>query len=900
MPLPKPSLEHDEELKEASPSASSWSTLSRFSTNLARKFSSVAQTQIPAEATRLPADATIWDSSSGRTPRLREDQQPLQSKQDEEGAWPCFPDGELPQALKDDLDSIPAPSGTSRRGKAIVLGVLLSAGIVGVLVLAFYLEHLTRGRAAVEVAGKARADWFSAGAQGLPPGYCEEHAMVLPHLDEIKVKQWARNMVSQMTEEEKYRLTSGVGYEGYKAKKNYYVGSVLGVPRLGIPSIKMQDGSAGFRTMSKDMIGQVTSWPCSLAAASSFDPDLVREWAAAMGKEFRAKGANMVLGPSLNVLRMAFGGRNAESLSGEDPTLGRILAPAYVKGMQEDAGVAVALRNFIGDSQETHKTDLDVHMHSRVRWERYYPPFESAIRAGAAAVVCSYNKVNGEQACGNLDILDDLKSMMGFEGPVISSWWAIKDGLKTAGSGTDIDMPGNDGEFSKLKLNRLDPLRLDEMVERTLIGIGRSGAWSNLPGDDCRVGCNCDGPLYRTVATKPEHVALARKVAAAGIVLLKNADSTNTGQPVLPLQKTQKVAVVGGACGLQPNLDIEVKYGWTSSSYYWLGGSSRVLPTRVATLVDGLKRAGVDVHVSPGDNIAAAEPKMKDADLIIVCGGATATETADRPHLRLDQDDFVSQVTFIGSKMKVPVVVVAYAPGAILTPWRHQASGLLLVFPSGQTSGDALADLLVGEVQPSAKLPLVLPAQESDAMFPCQLEKCDYPEGLNGGWHLYDGKPVAYPFGFGLSYTTFEYTAGNMSDMKTDGSRTLEVTVKNVGNYTGRETLQLYMRFPITSPALAEEPNPVLRRFAKTKDLQPGESQKIIFELGPRDLMVWQAELRTWRMIFGVFSVGIGSSSRDLRLCGAFGNQLNVARTAKAPMTKCPDSEKLPIATPKS
>lgn len=291
---------------------------------------------------------------------------------------------------------------------------------------------------------------------------------------------------------------------------------------------------------------------------------------------------------------------------------------------------------------------------------------------------------------------------------------------------------------------------------------------------------------------------------------------------------------------------------------------------------------------------------MKDADLIIVCGGATSTETADRPHLSLDQDDFVSQVTFVGTKMKVPVVVVVFAPGAILTPWRHDASALLLVLPSGQTSGDALADILLGKVQPSARLPLALPEHERDAMFPCPEKKCDVPDGLRGGWHLYDGKPVAYPFGFGLSYTSFEYIGGDLSNLKSDGSRKLTLKVKNVGNFSGRETVQLYMRFPVTSPNLAEEPNALLRRFAKTKELEPGETEEITMELGPRDLMIWQSELRTWRMIFGVFSVGIGSSSRDFRLCGAFSNQLNVRKTAKTPMTKCANPETLPIAAPKT
>jgi len=235
------------------------------------------------------------------------------------------------------------------------------------------------------------------------------------------------------------------------------------------------------------------------------------------------------------------------------------------------ATVAAVVKHFVLNEQETQRTSSNSKAGNRVRWEHYYPPFESSVRAGVASVMCSYNLVNGQQACSSSEtVMNDLKGMMGFEGWVMSDWWAIKSD-QAAASGTDMDMPGNDGLYSQEKLEGvLQPGRLDHMVERVLVGMSRSGAWSNLPGDDCRVGCNCDGPLYSVVATSDEHRALARKVATMGAVMLKNEISPKSGDRVLPIRKKQKVAIVGGACGIKPNVKQQIK-SWTEASYYTLG-----------------------------------------------------------------------------------------------------------------------------------------------------------------------------------------------------------------------------------------------------------------------------------------------------------------------------------------
>jgi len=809
---------------------------------------------------------------------------------DEELDLPFF-SGRLPQTFKEDLDSVPAPRGITRKQKLIILAVILGLVLFGVFVLAFFLQHVTHERALKKLE-EARAEWFKKGGTGIPPGFCEEALAALPETDDVHIEQWASDLIAAMTEEEKYRLIRGVGFDGFKAEKNYYVGSVLGVPRLGIPSLKMQDGTAGFRTTDEEMLGQVTSWPCSLALAASWDPHLVREWATAAGEEFKAKGANMALGPAVNVHRTPFGGRNAEFLSGEDPTIGRLLAPEYVKGLQS-AGVASVVKHFALNEQETERTNTNSQADARIRWEHYYPPFESSVRAGVAAVMCSYNSVNGVQACSSEEIItEDLKKGMGFEGWVMSDWWAIKDS-KAALSGTDMDMPGNDAFFDKNHIFLPDG-RLEDMISHMLIGMYRSGAWTNLPSGDCRVGCDCANSLYGVTATNADHVQLARKVAAAGAVLLKN-DVTPTGEPILPLKQNMRIAIVGGACGLQPVVSQQMK-GWTEGSYYTLGGSSRVLSPDTISFTTGLHSKDVLINVSPGDDIVAAKTHMAGAEVTIVCGGATATETIDRHTLRLDQDAFIAQVAAAGQQMKVPVVVLAYSPGAAVMPWRDQVTAILLMFPSGQATGLAAADIMYGDVTPSAKLPITMPIQEQDAMRPCATPDCPYTEGLKGGWHVYDGRQVAYPFGFGLSYTKFEYVAGPLSDVQQDNSRKLIVTVKNVGKRSGTEIVQLYMRYPMTSPAVGEEPQTLLRRFRRTRELEPDEMTEIVFELGPRDEMIWDKVVGTWQMIYGKFSVGIGSSSRDLRLCGSFTNQLAVTKTEQVGLSKCENPYALPAA----
>jgi len=720
----------------------------------------------------------------------------------------------------------------------------------------------------------------------LPSGYCEAAVAPLPVVTDSSddgIRAWAVELVRQMNSEEKLRLVRGKGWDNdWKLAHGWYVGSILAVPRLGVPSIQMEDATQGFRTMHRHNVGQSTAFPCGLALAATWDRDAMTQWARAIGTEFRAKGANVILGPGVNVHRVATGGRNAEYISGEDPELGSVLAPLYVQGVQ-GVGVAAVVKHFVLNEQETLRDSLDVHVDEQTLWEHVYPPFEAAVRAGVASVMCSYNYVNGKQACSNAETLGrDLKEVMGFKGFVMSDWGAIKDG-QAAAAGTDQDMAGNDNRFTGSALMSLPVDRFDDMAARVLQGMARgSNTWLSGEPQSCRLGCDCAEKLHANVATV-EHATLARQLAASSTVLLKNSPrlfgTAVSSQRVLPLQQLEQVAVVGSACAQQQDISAMVD-DWTSANYYVVGGSGRVIPSKVASVLDGLHGRGLNLRESTSDSLSEAESAMQGANIVVVCGGTTSAESSDRVGLHLNEDNFIQEVLTSAIAMQVPAIVVTLVPGAIVAPWRELAGAMLSLFLGGQESGHAIGDVLVGAVNPSGKLPVTFPANEADAVPPCQGPVCKYNERLRGGWHVYDGKPVAFPFGHGLSYTAFEYLTNQDWQVQADGSRLLSIRVRNVGAVAGSEVAQLYVGFPV------EEDKPVLllRGFHKTPALEPGEEHEVQFSLTPRQISSWDPRQRNWRQVSGKFVTKVGSSSRDMRLCGGF--QDDVAIPPMGPCVK--------------
>ncbi|KAL1522272.1 hypothetical protein AB1Y20_017266 [Prymnesium parvum] len=672
----------------------------------------------------------------------------------------------------------------------------------------------------------------------------------------------AAAVAAELTVEEAASLVQGVGWEGYALREGYYVGSIGAIDRLGLPSINMQDAAAGFRTLDDRQVGEVTSWPCALALAATWDPRLSRELGHALGREFRAKGSNVILGPSVNVHRVAHNGRNAEYLSGEEPSLGAVLTAEYVRGVQAE-GVAAVVKHFVLNSQETNRNTQSSDIDDRTLWEVYYPPFVAAVEAGVASVMCGYNRVNGQHACGNHKILvEDLKGRMGFEGWVMSDWWAVH-ASSAASHGVDQEMPGT-GYFAPPKLLAAGA-DVRAMARRVLAGMFGAAAYAQ---PECSVGRDCWAPLYAADATSAAHDALARRLAASSAVLLKNE------RRALPLRAGATVALLG-ACdarhGMAPSSS-----AWDAADYYVIGGSGRVISRKARSVRQALAARGVRLLPAPAAGVPAALAALRRADVGVVCGGGATREGADRPSLRLDQDDFIRTLAAATRPADPPLVVAAFCPGAVAMEWHGGVAAAVAIFLAGQAHGDAWADVLLGDVNPSGKLPLTFPLDERHVVRPCAAERCAYAEGLAVGWRALHGKRVAFPFGHGMSYTAFNYSwaappprglavpraaAGRGGVARGGGEAlSLAVRVRNVGGASGAEVAQLYVAFP---PA-AGEPPLVLRAFAKTALLPPGEAGVVSLRLWPRDLAVWSAG--AWTLAEGHFGLRVGASSRDIRL----------------------------------
>ncbi|KAL3923208.1 MAG: hypothetical protein SGPRY_004295 [Prymnesium sp.] len=662
----------------------------------------------------------------------------------------------------------------------------------------------------------------------------------------------AESLVNAMSEEERYRLVQGTGWSITSPKPGFFIGSILAVPRLRVPSINAQDAAQGFRTTRRQMTSQVTrvtSWPCGLAAAATWDRALVHTWARALGKEFKAKGANMILGPSVNVHRVATNGRNAEYLSGEDPALGSALGAEYVKAVQAE-GVAAVVKHYLLNSQETN------------RFSSSSNPDERTLQAAAASLVPpspstqtysmppldhadeqmhlpSTPPCGVADACGNEHALETvLKSQLDFRGFVMSDWWAVHS-TEAAKGGVDQNQPGNDGYFSE---GRLSSTQLQSMGRRVLAGMISSGAFNTSA---CTVGCDCEPWMIKANATSAEHIALARRLASSSAVLLLNKPTSNRNS-LLPLRAGDVVALVGSACDAAHEIDVE-KDDWMKADYYarrTMLAAHTSAPSaheydhppsltssphpHTMSIRAALSSRGVSLRTSPNEDVSAALKAMEGADLAIACAGATSTEMRDRAHLRLDQHDFLVALSL---QATVPLAVAAIAPGAVaVRPWVGGVSALLVMFLAGQETGNAWADVLLGEVNPSGKLPVTFPEREEDVVSPC------------GSW-----------------LTLPQYHVHNRSVH-------LSARVTNGGDLPGADVAQLYVSFP----AHAHEPPLLLRDFSKSRVLGPGEAMSVAFNLGvEQHLSIWgttPAGDEGWQPVSGLFEISIGSSSRDLRL----------------------------------
>jgi beta-glucosidase len=667
-------------------------------------------------------------------------------------------------------------------------------------------------------------------------------------------------LVGELTLDEKASLTSGSSFWW-----------TVGVERLGIPSIMVSDGPHGLRTQPGvgDHVGlggsvPATCFPTASATASAWDPELLRRIGAAIGREARATGVSVVLGPGVNIKRSPLCGRNFEYVS-EDPYLSGELGAAITEGIQS-AGVGTSLKHYAANNQEDDRQRVDVRVSERVLREIYLPAFERIVTGARPwTVMCSYNKVNGASASENTWLLTTvLREEWGFEGLVISDWGAVYHRLPALRAGLDLEMPPNPRSpgavADAVQSGELEESALDDRVKAVLRLVDRAMQTGAASGA---------GEPFDVDA----HHALAREAAAASVVLLKNHDG------LLPLATGARVAVVGELA---------------RTPRFQGAGSSQVNPTRVDSILDAVTAAypgaeyaaGYRVQTGfrpdPGDLDEAAAAALReeavaaarDADVVVMVvglGPAEEYEGFDRTHLDLPANQLATLRAVAEANAHI-VALVVNGSAVLLGEVRERAQAVLECWLAGQAAGSGVVDVLTGVVNPSGRLAETVPRRLQDSPsflgFPGDSSVVTYGEGLFVGYRGFDAmdREVEYPFGYGLSYTTFELSdlavATSGSAVDGDLAATVEVTVTNTGAVEGAEVVQVYVR---DAEATVARPVRELAGFAKVR-LGPGDDRRVRIDLVQRAFELWSERLGRWAVEAGEFVVEVGRHSRDLPL----------------------------------
>lgn len=651
-----------------------------------------------------------------------------------------------------------------------------------------------------------------------------------------------RNLVSQLTLEEKAGLTSG--------RDNWYTKAV---ERLGIPSVRTSDGPHGLRTQAGETnsLAEGSSipavcFPAACATAASFDRDLLRRMGEELGRECQALGVDVLLGPGVNIKRSPLCGRNFEYFS-EDPLLAGELGAAFVQGVQSQ-GRGTSLKHFFANSQEHRRMDASSEMDERTMREIYLPAFEKVVKeAQPWTIMASYNKIGGIYSTANKQYLTDLlREEWGFAGLVTSDWGATHDRAAAVEAGCDLTMPAEDtdGEIVKaVQEGRLSEEALDACCMR-LLELAFKAAESRKDSVDF----NYDGG----------HI-LARKIAGESMVLLKNMGG------ILPLAKSTDAAFVGL---------------FAEKPRYQGGGSSHINSSRVVGALEAAGAAGLSVRYTPGckedgttsdELLTKAAAAARAAEVAVVFVGLTdqmETEGSDRRHMRLPEGHNALVEAVCAANPNT--VVVLHNGSPVEMPWAEKPKAILEAYLGGQAVGEAVIDVLYGDVDPSGRLPESFPKRLEDN--PSYLYyfgeggTVTYNEGLFVGYRYYESKKqdVLFPFGHGLSYTTFQYSSLRLdkAKMSEDEALTVSVTVTNTGKRAGKTVVQLYI-----APEKVEMIRPVreLKAFDKV-ELAPGESKAVTFTLGYRAFAHWNPAVHSWRCESGRYTVQIGENAHDILL----------------------------------
>ncbi|MDU5144204.1 MAG: glycoside hydrolase family 3 C-terminal domain-containing protein [Paenibacillus dendritiformis] len=656
-----------------------------------------------------------------------------------------------------------------------------------------------------------------------------------------------KDIIKQMTLEEKASLCSGLNMWQTKA-----------VERLGIPSIVMTDGPHGLRKQANpaDMSSKTvpaTCFPSGAGLASSWDRELIEEVGAALGEECLAEDVQILLGPAVNIKRSPLCGRNFEYFS-EDPYLSSELGAHHVLGVQGQ-GVGTSVKHFAANNQETLRNTINAVVDERSLHEIYLRSFEGPIMDGKAwTVMCAYNRVNGEFCSENTQLLTDvLKEKWKHEGFVMTDWGAINERVKGLKAGLELEMPyaGPDHDqmiVDAVRAGELDEAVLDQAAERLLTVILQAH-------DNRKPGFTYD---------KEAHHALARRAAAECMVLLKNDGG------LLPLDKQQSVAVIGA---------------FAERPRYQGGGSSHIVPTRMDTALEFITAAAEgEVAFAPGYRleedaidealIAEAAELAAGKDVAVIFAGlpdAFESEGLDRTHLDLP----ASHCALIERVAAVqPNTVVVLSNGSpVAMPWLPKVKAVLEGYLGGQASGSATADVLYGDVNPSGKLAETFPVsvEQTPAYlnFPGGKKEVFYGEGIFVGYRYYEAKKETplFPFGHGLSYTTFAYEQIRIDkpSMNDTDTATVTVTVRNTGSRAGKEVVQLYVKHADSSVV---RPVKELKGFAKIS-LEPGEAAEVSFTLDARSFAYYSSDIHDWYAESGTYEILVGPSSAETPLAAA-------------------------------
>ncbi|SNR69786.1 glycoside hydrolase family 3 C-terminal domain-containing protein [Lutibacter flavus] len=665
---------------------------------------------------------------------------------------------------------------------------------------------------------------------------------------EIDIQNKITQLISQLTIEEKVALCSG--------RDDW---STMPIERLDIPWIWLSDGPHGLRrapATNKPGYGdqlQATCFPTASALAATWDLDLVYKVGQTLGEESQTQNVNVLLGPGVNIKRSVLGGRNFEYFS-EDPILSGEMGAAFINGVQSQ-GVGTSLKHFTANNVETMRMYNNSNMDNRTLHEIYLTPFEIAVKkAQPWTVMACYNRVQGEYGTQSSFLLTDiLKKDWGFKGIVISDWFAVIDRVEAMKAGMHIEMPkvspvNNAITVEAIKNGELDIAVVDALVKEILTVVFKAKSFQK-EGVELNV--------------EKDH-AFARKVASEAATLLKNEND------ILPISKDKykKAAIIGE---------------FAAAPRYQGNGSSQVRPTKLDNALEIIKKEyGNDIEITyaQGYNLAddndfslinEAKKVASEADVVLVFAGLPLqyeSEGIDRTHINMppSHNKLISEIAVVQKN----TVVVLTNGSAVTMPWLNRVSGVLETWLGGQAGAGGIADVLFGKVNPSGKLAETFPMclEDTPAFFNFPGEQGDvlYGERIFVGYRYYDGRKIEplFPFGYGLSYTSFEYSDLKMSSKNTTDKEglTVSMTVKNTGKVKGKEIVQLYVS---DTKSTLKRPEKELKKFVKI-ELKPDEEKTVSFKLESRDFSYFDAKRNMWIAESGEYVISAAASSRDIKL----------------------------------